>query len=880
MSFLQRLKYLLPSYRRAQEREMREELQSLAAMAEPGELGNLTRAAEEARTVWTWTWLEQLFADGRYAFRTMRHNPGFTTTVALSLALGIGANTAIFSLIDALMLRWLPVRNPQELVQLKLGSRVAAAPPGESFSNAIVAALADQKDIFSNVGGFSGALFDAGLRGSVSRVPGAWVTGGYYETLGLSPELGRLLGPEDDRPGAPPVAVISHGYWERQFAADPDAIGRSIPLDGVPVTIVGVSPRGFRGANAAAAADITMATAALSQLEPAYAGLLGPGNFWLIALARPRSGVSVSQAQAHLSAIWPQLSERAISTDWPATRRKEMAQLSFELAPGGTGYTFLREQFSKPLMVLMAVTGLVLLIACANAASLLLARANARQREISVRLAIGAGRWRIIRQLLTESTLLSVLGAALGVFLAWTTSRLLIDLLSGGRLAGPFPIVFDLTPNWHILGFAAAVAIANGILFGLVPAVQTTAVGGSAVVKEDTRSTRSRSRILSSLVAFQVALSLLLLVGAGLFARTFQNLLATDPGFRREGVLLVDLDGQREGYRDARLVTFYRGLLDRVRQTPGVMSASISSHTPLSGATWSEAVMPKGQPLPQRDNAVFIAAGPGFFATMQTPLISGREFDEHDQGSPNVAIVNQAFVARFFPNQNPLGQYLSATVSRPPSDLQIVGVVKDVATRSLRRTAGPTVYVSYFQRKPGTDALVVRAAAAGSLSEVSAAILKQLQPRFSNTALEVVPLNDQVRRTLLQERLLANLAGGFGVLGLALAGVGLYGLLGYSVVRRTREIGIRMALGAQRRSVLWIIGRRALGLVAVGVAIGLPVAWAASRGLQAMLFGLTPTDPVVIAGAVVLLAIAAMMAAYFPARRAMRVDPTIALRHE
>jgi putative ABC transport system permease protein len=879
MSFGQRLKYLLPSYRRAQESDMNEELQSLAAIAGPGELGNLTRVAEEARAVWSWTWLEQLYRDVQYAVRTMRHNIGFTATVVLSLALGIGANTAIFSLMDALMLRWLPVSNPQELVQLKLRSGRAGAHGGESFSNAIVAALAEQKDIFSNVCGFSGAVFDVGPRGSVSRLPGAWVTGGYYETLGLNPVLGRLLEPADDRPGAPLVAVISYGYWERQFASNPDVIGRSIPVDGVPVTIAGVSPRGFQGANVGAAANLTMATAALPRLEPASAALLSPGNFWLSVLARPHAGVPVLQSQAHLSAVWPQISERVISTGWPAFQRKEMAESTFELAPGGTGYTYLRERFRTPLVVLMAVTALVLLIACANAASLLLARASARQREISVRLAIGAGRGRIIRQLLTESTFLSLLGAGLGVFLAWITSRFLLDILAGGgHSAGPSAIAFDLTPNWHVLGFASAVAIANGILFGLAPAVQTTAMGGSRVLKDDTRITRARSRLLSSLVTAQVALSLLLLVGAGLFARTLQNLLNVDPGFRREGVLLVDLDGQREGYSDARLMAFYRGLLDRVRQVPGVVSASISSHTPLSGATWTEAVVPKGQPVPERDNAIFIAAGPGFFGTMQTPLISGRDFDERDQGSPNVAIVNQAFVARYYQSRNPVGQYLSATVTRPPSDLQIVGVVKDVTTRSLRLPPRPTVYVSYFQRTPRADSLVIRVA--GSFSQAASAIRKELQPSFPNTALDVLALDDQVGRTLVQERLLANVAGGFGVLGLALACVGLYGLLGYSVVRRTKEIGIRMALGAQQRGVLWMIGGRALRLVAVGVALGLPMAWVASRWLRSMLFGLTPMDLSVIAGAVVLLGMAGMLAAYFPAKRATRVDPTTALRHE
>jgi putative ABC transport system permease protein len=877
MVFLKKLKYLLPSYRRAQEQEMRDELESLAGIAEAGELGNLTWAAEEARSVWSWTWLDHLCRDVQYSFRTMRHNPGFTLTAVLSLALGIGANTAIFSLIDALLLRWLPVRNPQELVQLTLRSARRAEPPSQSFSNAIVNAMAEQTDIFSNVAGFSQAVFDVGQSGSVSRVRGAWVTGGYYGTLGLSPALGRLLEPSDDRPGAPLAAVISYGYWERQFASNPAVVGTTIQVESIPVPIVGVSPRGFQGASVGTIADISIATAGLAALQPAYAGLLNPGNFWLAVLARPKSGVSIRQAEAHLTAAWPRISDRAISKGWPDWQRREMAESIFELTSGGTGHTYLRDRFRRPLMILMAVTAVVLLIACANVASLLLARATARQREISVRLAIGAGRGRIIRQLLTESTVLSLLGAAFGVCLAWLTSRFLVDTLSGGRSSDPFAVIFDLAPNWHILGFTSAVAIANGTLFGLAPAFQTTAAGSNAL-KDDTRIANSRSRLLSSLVTGQVALALLLLVGAGLFARTLQNLLNVDPGFRREGVLLVDLDGRREGYRDARLTEFYKGLLDQVRQLPGVVSASLSSHTPLSGATWSEAVVPKGQPLPRRDNAVFIAAAPGFFTTMQTPLLAGRDFDEHDRGQPNVAIVNQAFVERYFPHQNPVGQYVSATVERPARDLQIVGVVKDVATRSLRLPAKPTVYVSYYQRPARNDALVMRAS--GSLSQVASAIRKKLQPGFLTTDVEVRALDDQVERTLVQEHLMTTLTAGFGAIGLALAGVGLYGLLGYSVARRTREIGIRMALGAQQRGVRWMFVRRALRLMLAGIALGVPAAWVMARWLQSMLFGLTPADPAVTVGAVLLLAMAGLLAAYFPARRATRVDPIAALRHE
>ena len=849
---------------------MHEELESLAAMAEPGELGNVTHAAEEARAAWGWIWLEQWHRDVEYACRTMRRNPGFTATAVLSLALGIGANTAIFSLIDALMLRWLPVHDPQELVQLKMHV-TRGTPPGESFSYAIATALADQKDIFSGVCGFSASNLNVGPHGSVRRVPGAWVTGDYYETLGLNPAMGRFLTRADDQPGAPPVAVISYGYWERWFARNPEAIGQTITVNGVPVVLAGVSPPGFTGASVGATADITLAAAALPRLDPGAAALLQPGNFWLRILARPQAGVSLEQARAHLAIVWPRISDRVISTGWTPARRQAMAAATFELAPGGTGYSYLRELFRKPLMVLMAVVALVLLIACANVANLLLARAAARQREISVRLAIGAGRGRIIRQFLTESTLLSLSGQCWGSVWHGPSSRFLVNTLSSGA----FPAEFDLTPNWHVLGFTSAVAIATGVLFGLAPAF--------AVLKDDARMRRSRSRLQSSLVSAQVALSLILLVGAGLFVRTLQNLLHVDPGFRREGVLLVDIDGRTEGYRDARLAAFYRDLLDRVRRVPGVVSASISSHTPLSGATWSEAVAPKGQPVPERDNAIFIAAGPDFFATLQTPLIAGREFDSRDEGGPKVAIVNQAFAARYFPGREPLGEYLSATVTRPPTDLQIVGVVRDTITAGLRTAPRPTVYVSYFQRASSAGFIpstTLEMRTAGSLSQAAAAIRKELQPSFPSVQLEVRPLSEQVEGTLVRERLMASLAGGFGILGLLLACIGLYGLLAYSVVRRTREIGVRMALGARRSGVLWMVGKGALRLVAVGMALGLPAAWVASRWVRSMLFGLTAMDPWIIATAALLLSLAGLVAAYFPARRAAGIEPMTALRHE
>jgi putative ABC transport system permease protein len=831
------------------------------------ELGGLEQAKERVRTYRHGGWLDEVGPDVRYAFRTFVRNPGFTVIVVLTLALGIGANTAIFSLIDALMLRWLPVRNPQELVQVTLRPPNARDSPGASFSYAIVRALADQDEIFAGVGGFSGFSFDVGSSGSVSRVPGAIVTGGYYETLGLNPVLGRPLTREDDEAAAPLVAVLSYGYWERQLARSSDVIGQAFRINGVPVTIVGVSPPGFVGANVGAIADITMAVAALPQVSPSAAPLLGTGNFWLRVIARPRAGVSVPQATARLNAVWPRISDPVIAPHWPASRRQAMADSVFQFSPGGTGWTRLREVYRKPLFVLMAVVGLVLLIACANVASLLLARASARQREIAVRMAIGAGRGRIVRQLLIESTLLSLIGAAFGIGLAWVSGRFLIKLIS----SGPAQVVFDLTPNWQVLGFTSAVAIATGLLFGMTPALQTTADGPSLALKA-ARMSGSRSRLLPSLVSGQVALSLVLLAGAGLFVRTLHNLQNLDPGFNANGVLLVDLEGRRTAVPLT--------LLDDVQRLQGVVAATLSTHTPLSGAVWSEPAVPAGQPIPDRDNAYFIGAGPGFFTTMQIPVLSGRAFTERDSADgPAVAIVNNVFAQRHFANQNPVGQHLSANVRGERRDLEIVGLVRNTNAAGLRAAPPATVYVAYAQLT-GDFPTTLAVRATGALGQVASALQQELQSRLPGAPIEVRALSAQVEATIVQERMMATLAGGFGLLALTLACVGLYGLLAYSVAQRTKEIGIRMALGAQGTRVVALVLKRSARLVLIGIALGLPAAWAASRWVESMLFGLTPADPVAIGGAILLLTTAAQLAGYIPARRASRVDPLVALRHE
>ncbi len=830
------------------------------------ELGGIEQTKERVRTGRHGGWLDELGRDVRYAFRMLARTPGFTFIVVLTLTLGIGANAAIFSLIDALLLRWLPVRNPQELVQVGWQAPNKRDSPGGSFSYAIVRALAEQHEIFTGVAGFSGFGFEVGSAGSVDRVPGALVTGRFYQTLGVNPVAGRLLTPEDDEPGAPLVAVISYGYWERQLARSPTAVGETVRINRLPVTIVGVSPRGFVGANVGSVAEITMAVVALPHVSPSAAPLLGPGNFWLRVLARPKN--DAAQATARLNAVWPQLAEGVIASHWPASRRKAMANSTFVLRPGGTGWTYLREIYRKPLFVLMAFVGLVLLIACANVASLLLARASARRKEIAVRLAIGAGRGRIVRQLLIESTVLSLIGAALGIGLAWVSGQFLVDLISTGGSR----VVFDLTPNWRLIGFTSATAIATAALFGVAPAFHMTATGAAAVLQEESRTASSKSRLLPALVSAQVALSLVLLAGAGLFVRTLQNLQALDPGFRTDGVLLVDLEGRRAAVP--------REVVDDLQRVPGVVSASVSTHTPLSGSIWSEPAVPAGQPIPENDNAHFVGAGPRFLATLQMRLLAGREFTDQDSaGSPGVALVNEAYAQRFFQNRNPIGEHLAATVRGERRDLEIVGLVQNANAAGLRVQPPPTVYVAYTQLA-GDLPTTITVRAAGSPGAAAAAIERELRSRLPGLPIEARPLSTQVQATMVQERMMAALASGFGLLALTVACIGLYGLLAYTVAQRTREIGIRMALGAQRTRVVAQVLRGGTRLVVIGIALGLPAAWSASQWVESMLFGLTPTDPAVTGAAVVVLMMAALLAAYLPARRASRVEPLIALRHE
>jgi len=837
--------------------------------------GQPAQAADSLRDQWTIGWLRDLFADTRYGARILGRSPLFTAAAIGSLALGIGANTAIFSLMDALLMRFLPVHNPSELVELTLveqGRRV------NSFSYPPIAALAAQKDIFSGVAGCTTYSFDFTSGAETMRLPGAWVTGEFYRMLGVEPFAGRLIAPRDDRPGATPVAVLSYAYWRSRFAGDFGVIGRTIQIENQPVLVIGISPRGFDGAIVGSTANLTLPLGVLPQLFPERSRMLDATAQWMRVLARPRTGVSTAQAKARLGVVWPRIAPLATTPRMNRSRRDALLNSSIDLMPGGSGFSDLRSQFRRPLGVLLAITALVLLIACANFANLLLARGTTRVREIALRFAIGASRARVIRQLLTESVLLSAAGAALGLLFAGIAGRSLLAVLSTG---GFNPIALDLRPDARVLLFTTMIALSTGILFGLVPALRATATGPAAALKGGSGiAPRTRTRLLPALVVSQVALSLTLLIGAGLFVRTFQNLLERDPGFRSEGVLLVEVDARPAGFKGSRLTKFYEQILNSFRQIPGVISASVSVYTPLNGGDWSDSVAINGQMT--SESVHLNLTGPHYFETLGTPLVLGRDFGEADRaGAPYTAIVNEAFVRKYLPDGHPLGQQI-AIAFPARATLEVVGVVKSTVAQSLREEAPPFLYLSYFQFEEQITSSTFEIRAQGRLATTAAVVHDQLRARFAGTSAQTreQTLTEQVARTLVQERTLATLGGAFGVLALILAAVGLYGLLAYLVARSTNEIGIRMALGAQRGELLALVLKGALRLLAFGVAMGVPVAWIATRWIGAMLFGLRGTDPAITALAAALLAATALAAALIPALRAARVDPLTALRYE
>jgi predicted permease len=823
--------------------------------------------------------LESVARDIQYAARTLRNAPGFTTVAVLTVALGIGANTAIFGLIDALMLRQLPVRDPNQLVVL---TRIQGGQSGEHFSYPQVNYLAEQDDLFSGLCGFAADTFHIGPSDALETAAGAWVTGEYYGTLGITPIIGRLLGPEDDRPGAPPAAVITDAYWSRKFARGPDAIRQTLLIEGVPVSIVGVTPAGFTGAIVGDAADITLPIGVVPQVQPEQDWKVGPGGRWIKVLARAREGLSRDALAAGLAVHWSRYLQATVSPSLSAEARSRALSSTIGLRPGATGSSPLRNEFQRPLVVLMAAVGLLLLIACVNMANLLLARAASRDRELTLRSALGASRGRLMRQLMTESALLAVLGAAVGVVVASWGSNVLIQLMTTGS-NGPDAvnsIALDVGPNWRVLAFATLAAVVTTFLFGMAPAWRVTFTPpASAMNAASPRLVRPEGRVARWLVAAQVAISLPLLMGAGLFAQTLGNLRTLDRGFRHEDVLLVDVDARRTGKDKPALRAFYQQMLAFVEELPDVKAASLSAVTPLMGGGISMPIAVNGQPVGGDISGEmhFNVIGPRYFEVLGTPFVLGRDFTNRDDATaPPVAIVNEAFLRRYLKDVAPLGQRVSVVGS--PQDMQVVGIVRDAVYEDLRQTPPPTVYAAYLQS--GVDTATLEIHAPGGLAQVTAAIRSEIQPKLAGKPLRVRTLTGQLESGLVRERLMTTLASTFSALALSLAVVGLYGVLAFSVARRTGEIGVRIALGARQSQVLREILREAGRMVGFGIVIGIPIAWMASRLISSMLFGVTAHDPVTAVASMAVLACAAFIAAFLPARRAARVDPLVAIRCE
>jgi len=828
-----------------------------------------------------------LWQDLGYAARMLRKNPGFTAVAVISLALGIGANSAIFQLLDAVLLRTLPVSSPRELAEVRIedmeGARGSFNSWNPTVTNPVWEQIRNQQQAFSGVFAWSPTQFNLAPGGEPRPAQGLWVSGDFFKVLGVRPILGRVFTPEDDQRGCgSPGAVISHSFWQREYGGDPSVVGKELTLAGRSLEIIGVTPAGFFGLEIGQSFDIAIPICSEALLLGKNTNLDSGTTWWLTIMGRLKPGWSLDQATAHLNSISSGIFQVTLPAGYPAVSVDNY--LGFKLAafPAGTGISQLRETYSSPLWLLLAIAGIVLLIACANLANLMLARASAREREIAIRLAIGASRGRLVRQLMAESLLLAMVGAGLGLFLARELSRLLVSFLStqGNSL------FVDLNTDWRVLAFTTSVAIVTCVVFGLTPALRATRIGPAAVLKADSRgmtASRERFSLRRALVALQVALSLVLVVGALLFSRSLSKLLAEDAGFQPKGILITSISLPRLNLPTERRQSFKRELLDRIRAIPGVDSAADTNVVLLSGNAWGNDVWLDGSDSGQRTNSNFSRISPDYFKTLATPLLAGRDFDDRDTAtSPNVAIVNESFARQLVNGANPVGArfWREATPDHPETIYEIVGLVKDTKYRDLRRDFAPIGFFPVSQDPFPSQFAQILIRSSATMSDVISPVKLALEEINPKIVVNFRVLETQIWDSLLRERLMATLSAFFGFLAAMLAAIGLYGVISYGVAGRTKEIGIRMALGAERRDVLWLILREALLLVSIGVAIGLPAVFAATRLVSSLLFGLKPADPVSLSAAIILMFVVAAMAGYIPARRATKVDPMVALRYE
>jgi predicted permease len=829
--------------------------------------------------------MNALWRDARHAFRSLRKNPGFLTVVILTLGLGIGANTAIFSLMDQVLLRPLPVHDPGRLVLLDgPGAFQGRTMNAMTFSYPMYRDFRDQNQVFEGILARYPLSMTVVWKGASERATGDLVSGNYFDLLGIQPAAGRLFNAADDRtPGAHPVAVLSHGYWIRRFGGNPAVVNQTITVNGQPLTVVGVSARGFTGLQIGQTSDVVVPLMMKAQLTPTWNDLDNRRSRWLNVMARLKPDVSRTQADTAMNVIYRQINEQEIKeiTNASASFRQRFVSKHLDILPGSRGLSELRREFSTPLIVLMSMVGVVLLIACANVANLLLARTTSRHKEIALRLALGAGRARIIRAQLVESALLAAAGTVVGLVMASWTGGLLLAALPGD----PASRNLSADPDLRVAGFALAVGLLTALVFGIVPAFQATRTGFSASLKEEAGSVAGggrQARLRRGLVVAQVALSMLLLAGAGLFARSLYNLKSIDPGFRTENLITFSVDPSLSGYQGDRLIDLYHRMQDQLSPVPGVRSVSMSEVGALTGNDWSMTIRVDGYQAKEGEdmNPSVDGVGPGYFTTMGIPLVSGREFNERDtKSSAKVVIINETMARYYFNGTNPIGRRLGFGRGAP-TDLEIVGVVKDVRSLRLREAAPRFLYIPYPQDESLTQlTFYVRTAQDGG---IAAAGVRQAVQRLdaSLPIYDMKSMSVQVDESLFIQRMVAVLSVAFGALATVLAAIGLYGVMSYAVARRTREIGIRMALGAERGRVLWLVLKEVAVMAAIGIFAGLTAAIWVTRQLRSELFGLSPNDPVTLIAATVLLAFVALGAGYLPARRATTIDPMVALRTE
>jgi predicted permease len=805
----------------------------------------------------------------------------------LSLALGIGANTAIFQLVNAVRLRTLPVERPEELayVDFARGSMRSGwfSTRSSRFTYTQWEQIRDRQQAFSGIMSWSATRFNLAEGGAVRYVEGLFVSGDFFRVLGVQPSLGRTFGAADDSPGCgSPGAVISNAFWRSEFGGAPSAVGQTVKLDGRAFPVMGVTGANFFGVEVGHRYDVAVPLCADPMFFADGKGRIPNRTaWWLSIIGRLQPGWTVERARAHLQALSPALMQATLPPSYRPDNAKRYLANKLDVTTGATGVSGLRRQYESPLWLLLATTALVLLIACANLANLLLARNQVREREIAIRQAIGASRGRLIAQLLAESMLLSIAGTALGAFVAQALSRSLIAFLSKPN----DPVFVGLQLDLRVLMFTAGIAVATCLLFGLLPALRATRVAPAAVMRAGGRGLtagRQRFGLRRLLVVTQVSLSVVLLVGALLFVRSLQKLLAVDAGFRTEDLTAVNLDLRPAHYAKDRLPLVYRDLLERLHATPGVVSAAQVLLAPISGGGWDENTWADGSTGKHTD-CFYNRVSPNYFRTMGTPLVSGRDFDERDTpAAAKIAIVNEAFAKSIFGGANPLGRSFrtQGTAGKPDPIYEVVGVVRNTKYYEVREDFLPIAFFPMAQEvDPGTGATFVLRSRV-TVAELTRSVESLVAQVHPGIGIESRQMSSRVQESLLRDRLMAMLAGSFGVLAGMLSTLGLYGVIAYMVARRRNEIGVRVALGADRARVVRLVLQEAVLLLAVGLTIGIGLALWAGQAAGALLFGLKPYDPPTLAAAVLLLALVALLASFWPALRASQMEPMSALREE